>query len=139
MHKKIVTILGVAVLFSLAGCGDTSSPEKAAAPAATSSTPAPAVEKAAPAAPAAGGSADGAALYQTNCFVCHGPTAPAVQAPQVGVKANWEARIANGMDALYTTAINGSTKNPVMAPRGGTALSDGELKAVVDYMVAQSK
>ncbi|MBT7307808.1 MAG: hypothetical protein HN842_06295 [Gammaproteobacteria bacterium] len=60
-------------------------------------------------------------------------------APGVGDKAAWAPRIAKGMDALYHTAINGSTVNPVMMPRGGSPLKDSELKAVVDHMVAQSK
>ncbi len=84
--------------------------------------------------------ADAAADYMGACNSCHNiAVAPALQAPGVGDKAAWAPRIAKGMDALYATAINGSTVNPVMMPRGGSSLSDDKLKAVVDYMVAQSK
>ena len=75
-----------------------------------------------------------------NCNSCHfAPIAPALQAPGVGDKAAWASRIAKGMDALYDTALNGSKVNPVMMPKGGSSLSDDAVKAVVDYMVAQSK
>ncbi|MBC8519279.1 MAG: c-type cytochrome [Gammaproteobacteria bacterium] len=85
-------------------------------------------------------SADAAGDYAAGCFACHSPaTAAAVGAPGVGDKTAWAPRIAKGMDALYATAINGSPTNPLMMPRGGTGLSDDALKAVVDYMVAQSK
>lgn len=85
-------------------------------------------------------SADAAADYMGTCNSCHNiAVAPALQAPGVGDKAAWAPRIAKGMDALYATAINGSTVNPVMMPRGGSSLSDDRLKAVVDYMVGQSK
>jgi len=85
-------------------------------------------------------SADAASDYTTNCNSCHNVAiAPALQAPGVGDKAAWAPRIAKGMDALYHTALNGSSVNPVMMPRGGSSLGDDALKAVVDYMVSQSK
>ncbi len=85
-------------------------------------------------------SADAAGDFAAGCFACHSPaTAAAVGAPGMGDKAAWAPRIAKGMDVLYATAINGSATNPLMMPRGGTGLSDDALKAVVDYMVAQSK
>lgn len=84
--------------------------------------------------------ADATADYMGACNSCHNPAvAPALAAPGVGDKAAWAPRIAKGMDALYGTAINGSATNPVMMPRGGSSLSDDKLKAVVDYMVNQSK
>lgn len=144
MKKKFIATLGVVSLLTLSGCGDSSAPEKAAAPAApapATTAPAAPADKPAPAAAAAqpaGG--NGGALFQTNCFACHGPaTAAALNAPAIGDKAAWKDRIAKGVDALYATAINGSATNPVMAPRGGTGLSDEELKAAVDYMVAESQ
>ncbi len=109
----------------------------AAAPAAA---PAPAAEKTAAApAPAAGGAADGAALFQGACFACHGPAAPALNAPQSGVKANWEPRLqkAGGVDGLVKSAIAG-VAGTAMAPRGGSSLNDAEIKASVEYMLSQS-
>ncbi len=84
--------------------------------------------------------ADAAGDFMAGCFACHSPaTAAAVGAPALGDKAGWAPRIAKGMDALYAVAINGSATNPIMLPRGGTTYSDDQLKALVDYMVAQSK
>ncbi len=88
----------------------------------------------------ANASAGAEADYMAVCNSCHNAAvAPALAAPGVGDKAAWADRVAKGMDALYNTAINGSTVNPVMMPRGGSSLSDDQLKAVVDYMVAKSK
>jgi len=106
-----------------------------AAPAVT--TPAPA---AAPAPVAASsGSADGAALFQASCFACHGPMAPALNAPQVGVKDNWAPRLekVGGRDGLVTSAIAG-VAGTAMTPKGGSALSDAEIGTVVDYILAQA-
>ena len=91
------------------------------------------------AAPAAGGSGDGAGLYQANCFACHGPAAPALNAPQSGMKANWEPRLqkAGGVDGLVKSSVAG-VPGTAMAPRGGSSLSDAELKAAISYMLSQS-
>ncbi|MBT3348028.1 MAG: hypothetical protein HOM84_03565 [Thiotrichales bacterium] len=87
-----------------------------------------------------GAAASAESDYLTSCNSCHTPAvAPALQAPGLGDKAAWAPRIAKGMDALYDTAFNGSKTNPVMMPRGGSALSDDALKAVVDYMVSKGK
>jgi cytochrome c5 len=40
--------------------------------------------------------------------------------------------VAAGVDALTASAIKGKGAMP---PRGGSAASDGEIKAVVQYMV----
>ncbi len=84
--------------------------------------------------------ADAAGDFSAGCFACHSPaTAAAVGAPGIGDKAAWAPRIAKGMDVLYAVSINGSATNPLMLPRGGTQFSDDQLKAIVDYMVSQSK
>ncbi len=77
-------------------------------------------------------SIDGKALYKTICFACH--DTGAANAPKLTDKALWQPRIALGKEALYNTAINGKGTMP---PKGGNmALSDGEVKAIVDYMVS---
>jgi len=74
-------------------------------------------------------------MYASACFACHGTGAAG--APILGDKAAWAARIAAGTDALYTNAIKGKGGMP---PKGGRAdLSDDAIKAIVDYMVAESK
>ncbi|HSO08207.1 MAG TPA: c-type cytochrome [Pelomicrobium sp.] len=100
----------------------------AAAPAAPAPAAAPAPEKTAAA-------ADGEAVYNKACVACH--ATGAAGAPKQGDKAAWAPRIAQGKDALYTAAIKGKG---VMPPKGGaTSLSDAEVKAAVDFMVAKSK
>ena len=63
--------------------------------------------------------------------------------PRVGDKAAWESRIALGMALLYERAIKGFISEGgiiAMPPRGGNMnLTDAEVKAAVDYMVANSQ
>lgn len=74
-------------------------------------------------------------IYTASCAACH--TSGAAGAPKLGDKAAWAPRIKGGNDGLYNSAINGKNAMP---PKGGNAsLSDGDVKAVVDYMVSQSK
>lgn len=78
---------------------------------------------------------DGQQVYQSACVVCH--QAGVAGAPKFGDKAAWAPRIELGMESLYTSSLKGKGAMP---PKGGqTALSDAEIKAAVDYMVAQSK
>ncbi len=78
---------------------------------------------------------NGAKIYNTACFACHGTGAAG--APKLGDKAAWEARIATGTEALYQSAIKGKGAMP---PKGGSMnLSDDEVKAVVDHMISQSQ
>jgi cytochrome c5 len=85
----------------------------------------------------AGAPKSGEEIVKTVCTACHGP-AGIPQSPKIGDKAAWAPRIAQGMDVLYTSALNG--KNGIMPARGGNPnLSDGEIKAAVDYLVKQAK
>ena len=87
------------------------------------------------AAKSAGGAADGKKTYDTVCAMCH--AAGVAGAPKAGDKAAWKPRIAQGKDALYTSALKG--KN-LMPPKGGAAsLPDADIKAAVDYLVSQAK
>jgi cytochrome c5 len=93
----------------------------------------------APAATATAAAADGKKIYDTACTACHTPGVAG--APKLGDKANWSARLAQGPNVLYEHAIKGfQGKAGVMPPKGGNAsLSDGEVKAAVDYMTASVK
>ena len=88
------------------------------------------------AAPAAAPAADaGKKVYDSGCVACHG--AGIAGAPKFGDKAAWAPRIKTGMDALYAASLKGKG---VMPPKGGNvALSDADVKAAVDYMVAASR
>lgn len=73
--------------------------------------------------------------YRTACAACHAYGAPG---PKVGDKVVWKDRIAKGMDTLYTNAIKGTDKG--MPAKGGRMdLTDAQVKAIVDYMVKESK
>jgi len=120
----------------------------AAAPAASADAPA-AQADAAPAAQAPAAQADaapaaqadparlaaGKKLYDTACVACH--STGVAGAPKLGDKAAWAPYIATGMDEMLKVAIAGKGAMP---PRG-TAMkaTDDELRAAIEYMVAQSQ
>ncbi|MGH8720652.1 MAG: c-type cytochrome [Burkholderiales bacterium] len=82
---------------------------------------------------------DGQQVYQAGCVACH--DAGVAGAPKLGDKGQWAKRIAKGLGTLYASAVNGVQGSAgVMPPKGGNlALSDAEVKAAVDYMVARSR
>jgi len=82
---------------------------------------------------------DGQQVYQASCVACH--DAGIAGAPKLGDKGQWAKRIAKGRDALYASSVNGIQGSAgVMPAKGGNpALSDAEVKAAVDYIVARSK
>jgi cytochrome c5 len=89
---------------------------------------------------AAGGAAqagpmDPEIVYNTYCMACH--TTGAAGAPIIGVAADWEPRIAQGMDMLYSHAINGIG----MMPAKGLCMdcSDEDIESTVDYILSQSE
>ena len=82
----------------------------------------------------------GQRVYNGLCISCHNGL-PNI--PKVGDKAAWESRIAQGMALLYEHAIKGFISDGgliAMPPKGGNMnLTDEEVKAAVDYMVANSQ
>lgn len=83
--------------------------------------------------------ASGKSVYDAKCAACH--AAGVAGAPKVGDKADWKDRIAQGNETLYKHAIKGfQGKKGFMPAKGGFAdLSDADVKAAVDHMVAGSK
>ena len=77
----------------------------------------------------------GKATYDKTCALCHGPGLAG--APKFGDKAAWAPRIKTGTDALVASVIKGKGAMPPKG--GGAALSDAEIKAAVEYIIAQSK
>lgn len=143
----LTTALSLALLVS--ACGKSEAPAPAAEPAAAAeapatpaapaeAAPAPETASAAPDAAAAGDEA-GKKTYGATCALCH--ASGLAGAPKPGDKAAWGPRIAQGKDTLYTHALEGYTGAAgAMPARGGnTSLSDDDVKAAVDYMVAQSQ
>ncbi|MCB4366116.1 cytochrome c5 family protein [Hydrogenophaga taeniospiralis] len=133
--KNLLLILSCSA--ALLACGEKPA-DTAAAPAAptpVAAAPAPAPE---PAPTPVAENAVGKKVYGSVCSMCH--AAGVAGAPKPGDKADWGPRIAQGKDTLYKHALEGFTGAKGMMPaRGGSStLTDDELKAAVDHMVAQS-
>lgn len=76
------------------------------------------------------GPRDGQQVYQGACFACHGTGA--MGAPKAHT-AEWDERVAQGMDTLLTHALNGFKAMPAK----GTCMdcSDDEIKAAIEFMI----
>lgn len=125
MHAGVIIFISG---LALAGCGK--------------QEPATPAQKPAAAAPAPAQTADaekGKSVYAKTCALCH--AAAVAGAPKPGDKADWGPRIAQGEATLYKHALEGFTgsKGQMPARGGATTLSDDEVKAAVNYMVAQSR
>jgi cytochrome c5 len=107
-------------------------------PAPAAAAPAPVAAAVIPPAPAAGApatAAGGKATYDATCAACHG--SGVAGAPKLGDKPAWAARVAQGKDHLYASALKGKGAMP---PKGGNlTLPDAEVKAAVDYLLAAVK
>lgn len=105
-----------------------------AAPVAAAPAPAPAAAAAPAAAPAPAAATvaagAGESLYKMACAACH--VAGVAGAPKFGDKAAWAPRVGAGVDALTASVIKGKGAMP---PKGGSAASDAEIKASVQYML----
>ncbi len=86
-------------------------------------------------APASTANKVGEKTFNAICTGCH--STGALGAPKLGDKAAWAPRIAQGIEALYNSALKG--KNSMPAKGGNPALSDADVKATVDYIVSASR
>jgi cytochrome c5 len=126
--KRLAPVARLAINPNAPASAPAAAPVPAAA-VATVTVPPPAGAGAAP----GGGTAK--ATFESVCSVCH--TAGVAGAPKFADKAAWAPRIKTGLDALHASALKGKGAMP---PKGGnTALSDADVKAAVDYMVAAAK
>ncbi len=82
---------------------------------------------------------NGQQVYLTTCVACH--DAGIAGAPKLGDKGQWAKHVAKGLDTLYASALNGvqGSTGAMPAKGGNPALSNAEVRAAVDYMVARSK
>lgn len=81
----------------------------------------------------------GRAVWMGTCRGCH--DVGIAGAPRLGDAKAWAPRIAQGRERLHAHARDGwfGPGGTMMPARGGNeALSDAELAAAVDYMVAAS-
>jgi cytochrome c5 len=79
----------------------------------------------------------GRAIWMDTCIACH--TTDIAGAPQVTDVSAWAPRVRQGKQLLYEHALNGfhGEKGTEMPARGGNpALTDDQVRAAVDYMVA---
>ena len=76
---------------------------------------------------------DAEATYMANCNACH--AAGVANAPKLGDKAAWDARMAKGMDAIMVNVMNGINAMP--AKGLCMSCSADDLQAIVNYMVAK--
>ncbi len=68
--------------------------------------------------------------YNKSCIACH--ASGAAGAPRTGVAADWEPRIAKGMDVLLAHTTNGFNAMP---PKGMCFdCSDADFTALIEYM-----
>jgi len=113
-----------------AAAPEAAAPAAAVAPAAAPA-PAPVVAAApAPAATTTVAAGAGEALYKQACAVCH--VAGVAGAPKFADKAAWAPRMALGLDGLTASVVMGKGAMP---PKGGSAASDADIKAAVQYML----
>jgi cytochrome c5 len=74
-------------------------------------------------------------IVKTVCTTCH--QAGVANAPKLGDAAAWAPRIKTGLNAMVQSVIKGKGAMPPKA--GNPALSEGEIRAAVEFMVSQSK
>lgn len=77
----------------------------------------------------------GQQVYRQACAFCHDKGVAG--APKAGDVAAWGPRLAQGIDTLYASALQG--KGAMPARGGNPVLSDTDVKAAVDHLAAQSR
>ena len=75
--------------------------------------------------------------YKTSCSACH--DAGVANAPKLGDKDAWAPRLKLGKEAMYNSGIKGKPGTAMVAKGGFANLSDADVKAVVDLMIAKAK
>lgn len=79
--------------------------------------------------------ADGKSVYSQTCAACHANGV--ANAPKLADKAAWAPRVKAGKDLLIVSVLKGKGAMP---PKGGNAsLSEEDVRAAVDYIVAQTR
>jgi cytochrome c5 len=113
-----------AVAYMANSAGASFTAPESAAPAATGA----AVASAAPDA------AQGKAVYDATCAACH--ATGVAGAPKAGDKAAWSARLGQGFDGLFQSALKG--KNAMPAKGGNADLADADLANAVAYLMVEA-
>lgn len=74
--------------------------------------------------------ADGKAVWDKSCAGCH-----AMMAPKIGDKAAWAPFVKLGAEQVTAVVVKGKGAMP---PKG-TAASEADVKAAVEYILSQMK
>ena len=77
----------------------------------------------------------GEKTYENACQICH--ATGVANAPKIDNSDDWEQRLTQSKDTIYSHALNGLNGMP--AKGGRMDLSDESVKAAVDYMLEQIK
>ena len=88
---------------------------------------------AAPMAEVAASRFDAEATYMASCNACH--AAGVANAPKLGDKTAWDARMEKGMDAIMVNVMNGINAMP--AKGLCMTCNADDLQEIVNYMVAR--
>ncbi len=72
--------------------------------------------------------------YATYCSACH--SNKAIGAPVIGDSDAWADVLEKGIEEVYTNAINGINAMP---PMGTSTLPEDDFKAIIDYIINESK
>jgi cytochrome c5 len=86
------------------------------------------------AAPAAAAKKTPEEIVKQVCAACH--QAGVLNAPKIGVKEDWEARLEQGMDTLIANAVNGYNAMP--AKGGNPNLTEDDIRASTEWMLSES-
>ena len=77
------------------------------------------------------GPRSGQQVYDKFCTACH--TSGVMGAPKINNAADWEERLAQGMDTVLKHAVEGFNAMP---PKGTCSdCSEEEIQAAIDYMI----
>ena len=79
--------------------------------------------------------AEGKALYEKTCRICH--DTGMLASPKLSNKAEWQKRLSEkGLDTLHQHSAHGFNHMPAQAVNGVT---EAQVYAAVDYMLEQAK
>lgn len=74
----------------------------------------------------------GEKIVNQVCAMCH--ASGLMNSPRIGNAEDWAPRLEQGIETVYDHAINGLNMMP--ARGGNPSLTDDEVKAAVDFMIA---
>lgn len=76
----------------------------------------------------------GKMIYEKACKLCHNQGL--LDAPKIGDQKEWQVRTQKGLTVLYHHASHGFNRMP---PQAVGAISESDVQAAVDYLLANSQ